>query len=225
MQRLSLRELPWQCQGTEVFGWRSDRAAHGQAVVARICNRFTEVRIMLQSHTKQRLKVAALLGLAAITLADLAPSAAFAGQPANGEDIKGKTVYLQPGSRLRYQPNLLSRVYTQPRLALELVGRGPCKAFFCPVEHNKIDLFASRVALDVLKPTTAPIITDRSLRRGDEGNDVVIIQQALVKAGFNIKTDGKYGSGTEAAVRDFQKRQKVTADGVVGPQTRTLLNS
>lgn len=161
--------------------------------------------------------------LAIVALAIGAPGSADAAQPASGEDIKGKTVYLAARARLRYDSSLLGRVYTRPKLPLELVGRGACTPLFCPVTHNNVDLFASRLRLDLVKPAGG-IITDRTLRRGDEGNDVRVIQEALNKKGAKLVVDGKYGSGTEAAVREFQKRSQVTADGVVGPETRKLLS-
>ena len=164
---------------------------------------------------------AVLAGASAVAMAGISP--APAAQPGSSEDITGKTVYLKAGSQLRYQPNLLARVYTHPKLTLEVTGHGTCKQFFCPVEHNKTALYATRVSLDVQKPGAGPIITDRTLRRGDEGNDVIVIQQALIKQGAKINADGKYGHGTEAAVKDFQKKSKLSADGVVGPQTRKLL--
>lgn len=172
---------------------------------------------------RKSLRLLALGAAISGVLALAAPGPVSAAQPSNGEDIKGKTVYLAAGARLRYDANLLGRVYTRPKLPLELVGRGACTNLFCPVTHNNVDLFASRLRLDLAKPSGG-IITDRTLRRGDEGNDVKVVQEALNKKGAKLVVDGKYGSGTEAAVRDFQRQSKVTADGVVGPETRRLLS-
>ena len=50
------------------------------------------------------------------------------------------------------------------------------------------------------------------------------IQQALKSAGFyNGQVDGKSGSQTKQALKDFQKAQGLEADGVVGSRTRTAL--
>ena len=56
-----------------------------------------------------------------------------------------------------------------------------------------------------------------------QGEEVRRIQQALVKAGFNVEVDGVFGSGTDKAVKQFQQKSGLTADGVVGPQTLAKL--
>jgi len=49
------------------------------------------------------------------------------------------------------------------------------------------------------------------------------IQAQLVKHGYKIAVDGIYGPKTTAAVKSFQTKAKVTADGAVGPITWPLL--
>ncbi|MEJ2007579.1 MAG: peptidoglycan-binding protein [Acidobacteriota bacterium] len=55
------------------------------------------------------------------------------------------------------------------------------------------------------------------------GDDVEAVQRALVQAGIAVDVDGIYGHLTEAAVRRFQQKKGLTADGVVGPATRSAL--
>lgn len=52
---------------------------------------------------------------------------------------------------------------------------------------------------------------------------VRILQQALHSEGFNVPVDGRFGLGTEAAVKRFQRRAGLSADGVVGPATWAAL--
>lgn len=52
------------------------------------------------------------------------------------------------------------------------------------------------------------------LRVGSRGEDVVKLQKSL-----NLNSDGIFGKGTEAAVIDFQSKNGLKADGVVGPLT------
>lgn len=55
--------------------------------------------------------------------------------------------------------------------------------------------------------------------RGNRGNDVKAIQHLLVRRGYSLSTDGVFGSGTESAVKDFQSRNGLSSDGIVGPAT------
>ena len=57
------------------------------------------------------------------------------------------------------------------------------------------------------------------------GDDVTDLQQQLGRLGFDTGwLDGVFGPNTEAAVRDFQHNQGVTADGVVGRETVAALD-
>ncbi len=57
-------------------------------------------------------------------------------------------------------------------------------------------------------------------RNGSTGDDVARIQKALKDAGlYQGEADGVFGPRTEAAVKDFQARSGMVADGVVGPAT------
>jgi N-acetylmuramoyl-L-alanine amidase len=62
----------------------------------------------------------------------------------------------------------------------------------------------------------------RVFRLGDRGPEVRDIQQRLVAAGARIESSELvegFGASTEAAVRAFQSRRHLKADGLVGPDT------
>jgi Putative peptidoglycan binding domain len=62
----------------------------------------------------------------------------------------------------------------------------------------------------------------KSVRPGDKGPDVIKIQQALIAKGANLAkgADGNFGSGTDRAVREFQRKEGISpADGFVGRTT------
>ncbi|MEA5581692.1 glycoside hydrolase family protein [Nodularia harveyana UHCC-0300] len=56
-----------------------------------------------------------------------------------------------------------------------------------------------------------------------QGDDVIKLQQALVKAGFSLKVDGYFGNDTDVAVKQFQQKKGLTVDGDVGPKTLQAL--
>lgn len=58
------------------------------------------------------------------------------------------------------------------------------------------------------------------------GEDVRLLQLALNAnaAKPRLLVDGKFGMATDKAVRAFQKAHKLTADGKVGPKTRTAMS-
>ena len=67
---------------------------------------------------------------------------------------------------------------------------------------------------------------DDSLRMGDSGSAVKDLQTKLKKLGYYSGTvDSTFGSGTYAAVRAFQKKYNLTADGVAGGETLKKLDS
>lgn len=67
---------------------------------------------------------------------------------------------------------------------------------------------------------------DRILKNGDAGDDVRALQEALIRLGFNLGrwgADGDFGDATEMAVKLFQSREKLEADGEFGPLSLTAL--
>ena len=76
-------------------------------------------------------------------------------------------------------------------------------------------------------PTPAPpaLPARATLRRGDRGRDVSILQLELTAvAGFTGAVDGDYGPATEAKVRDVQRLFKLGEDGIAGPKTRGVVD-
>lgn len=58
-----------------------------------------------------------------------------------------------------------------------------------------------------------------TVKRGAKGNITKLIQERLNSVGFNLSTDGKFGGGTERAVKVFQKNRGLKQDGIVGTNT------
>lgn len=64
---------------------------------------------------------------------------------------------------------------------------------------------------------------DDLMRRGANGREVEKLQVALNRLGYDVKPDGRFGAETAAAVHHFQRSSGLGQDGVVGPQTYTVL--
>lgn len=56
-----------------------------------------------------------------------------------------------------------------------------------------------------------------------QGDDVRAIQKALAALGFSIGADGVFGTDTEKAVKEFQQKEGLAVDGIVGAGTRQKL--
>lgn len=78
----------------------------------------------------------------------------------------------------------------------------------------------------VVTPTPASTVPSRTLRSGDSGDDVKNVQTRLKALGYYTGTvDGKYGSGTVAAIVTFQTQNGLKADGAAGSGTYSVLFS
>ena len=63
----------------------------------------------------------------------------------------------------------------------------------------------------------------QTLRMNSKGGDVYTLQQLLQEWGYDIPVTGNFAQMTDAAVRDFQSRNRLTADGIVGKRTWEML--
>lgn len=62
-----------------------------------------------------------------------------------------------------------------------------------------------------------------TLKMGSKGQAVKELQNLLNKKGYTLKPDGDFGILTKASVMNFQRTQKLTDDGIVGPKTWSKL--
>ncbi len=91
--------------------------------------------------------------------------------------------------------------------------------YFC----HKLRLAALAIALLLLVTGTA-LARYSTLEFGDRGKDVLKLQQALLALGYDPNgTDGKFGRGTENAVKLYQAANGLEADGKAGHLTLSLL--
>lgn len=98
----------------------------------------------------------------------------------------------------------------------ETIAKGLCNALgvkFVPSEDTP-EPVPVQVEYEVMQV--------RVLRRGMTGADVKTLQAALIAYGCSCGaagTDGDFGAGTEAALKQFQTRYSLGADGIAGKGT------
>ena len=82
---------------------------------------------------------------------------------------------------------------------------------------------------EIPTPTPTPTPTTKpTLKRGSKGEYVTLAQTELINKGYSCGSfgaDGQFGAATEKAVREFQKDNGLTVDGVIGSKTWTALDS
>ena len=75
-----------------------------------------------------------------------------------------------------------------------------------------------------LGPLGRPLFGSRTLRQGDFGWDVAVLQFLLVRRGvYDGALDGYMGKETGAALKRYQRAMHLHADAVVGPRTLTAI--
>lgn len=95
---------------------------------------------------------------------------------------------------------------------------------FGPISKSRQETIAPAVSKPINTNSTSH---DRSildiLQRGDKGPHVVRLQNALRSHNYNITSDGRFGKNTETALLDFQRKNGLTSNGIVGPKTALYL--
>lgn len=197
---------------------------------------------MTASRVHSRHRVWLALAAAAASLTLVTPVLANEPVPAL-YDGKNTTYDIQPGSILRRGEGFLSGVVTTIGRDTSVQGDGTCSQAACPVLYNGEHVFARRTRLSLrtgpansaasgngtaVKPIIGGGVTfqgkiDHTLRRGDKGEDVLHLQEALNKFGAGMTIDRNYGRGTREAVRNFQRSKGLEDDGVAGPATLRAL--
>ena len=79
--------------------------------------------------------------------------------------------------------------------------------------------------LVVLLAVLLPLVADAAvLKKGSKGDEVVTLQKKLKQWGYyDGAVDGVFGSATQKAVQYFQRKNGLTADGIVGAKTAAAL--
>lgn len=124
--------------------------------------------------------------------------------------------------------------YIQERLMdLSYMDNDEPTTHFGPATQEAVELFQRRHDLTIDGVITNAVydllFSDEALKYmvcvGISGTDVRELQGRLRELGYMDKATGNFGEETEAAVKEFQKNNKLTTDGKVGEKTREMLYS
>jgi hypothetical protein len=122
------------------------------------------------------------------------------------------------------------------QVALRAYGlyQGPIDAIAGPQTVRGTKTFQRRAGLRVdgragpatrraLGPLGAPVFGRRTLRRGQFGWDVSVLQFMLASRGQLVPVYGYFDRMTERALRRYQRARRLAADGIAGPRTISAL--
>ena len=152
---------------------------------------------------------------------DSTAAAVRAFQKANGLDVDGKV-----GSRTLAKLNSSTAVATRratatPKKTAKVTPKKTAKKTATPTPRRTATPTPRKTATP--RPTPTPKI-NTYVESGDNGTAVRKLQDRLISLGYLAgKADGKYGPGTELAVRAFQKEAGLWVDGIAGPNTLSRL--
>ena len=122
---------------------------------------------------------------------------------------KGKIATIQTSLNEKYGLNIsIDNIY----------GNETKKALVKGLQTELNKQFGSKLAVDGIFGTNT-YNACINVRRGAEGNITWLIQSMFICKLFNINADGIFGPATESAVREFQKRNGLSQDGIVGKNT------
>ena len=97
-------------------------------------------------------------------------------------------------------------------------------AFACALIAPAVSFGVSRAKAENAQAFAEEIVDVAILRQGATGNEVKEVQRRLKLWGYySGSVDGVFGAGTKKAVVAFQKKNGLTADGVVGASTYKAL--
>lgn len=122
------------------------------------------------------------------------------------------TVYIE--TDFHDVPHIAQWIIDNTTLIGETIAKGLCNALgvtFVESANVPVPVQVERVAMQV-----------RVLRRGMTGADVRTLQAALIAYGYGCGAagaDGDFGNGTEAALKKFQTKYGLGADGIAGKGT------
>lgn len=133
----------------------------------------------------------------------------------------GQVLHMARGSTL---PEGARVEYGQPLGRMGDTGSPGSIHAHVEVERSQFQSYVRDINNGTIQPGVISPMQDGVLRRGEQGEEVRRLQEALNRNGAQLPTNGVYGPQTEAAVSDYQRRNNMqSVDGVAGPRTLAAL--
>jgi Putative peptidoglycan binding domain len=101
----------------------------------------------------------------------------------------------------------------------------PCNSQLLRLHINHVTFSCTVHQVNAVDLSVCPTL---SMTTGSTQKPCVTLLQTLLNArgaSPTLKVDGIFGSGTSAAVKNFQAARSLTADGIVGPSTKAALTA
>ena len=116
---------------------------------------------------------------------------------------------------------------------LEYMEEDETTEYYGPMTKQAVRVFQRKHGLQadgIAGPQTIAMLNSAdakvySAALGDSGTDIEELQSRLKELGYMESVTGNFGELTQAAVKDFQEKNGLTADGAVNSQTREKLYS
>lgn len=143
------------------------------------------------------------------------------------QEYKNQTDREVPLAQLNALVRLVSYLLDQHNIAVNNLRRhADFSTKLCPGNYFPWGILVNGVR----KEAVAPVISDKTfrfevavnilLRQGSIGEEVRLLQGYLNDLGYNSgRLDGIFGPVTDGAVRDFQRDNGLSVDGIAGPKT------
>lgn len=97
----------------------------------------------------------------------------------------------------------------------------------CTYNVNNSGIYGFGIVLYPEENNSSNEIIYSTIKKGSKGNLVKIAQEKLIEKGYELPiygADGDFGTETETAVKKLQQDAMITVDGIIGPDTWSVLN-
>lgn len=145
-----------------------------------------------------------------------------AGYLLGNKNLQGVSIYLTTHNMRQALKNAGAKVLTDQKYLTSAQYLKPGDILLNDDHH--VAVAVSRT----VSTNSGTTVAKNYLSKGDSGSEVSTMQKMLIKVGYSCGAagaDGDFGSGTDEALRKFQKENGLTVDGQYGPNSKAKLTA